>query len=336
MSGSAFPFVSVLMPVRNEGAFIGRSLALVLAQDYPGERMEVVVADGMSTDETRAVVREVQKQHSNVRMVDNPIGIVSTGLNAALRVARGDVIVRVDGHCEVAPDYVSRCVNHLLTRDIDGVGGPVRTIGLTPNAQAIALGMSSRFGVGDSAFRTGVQQPTIVDSIPFPAYWRRVIESAGLYDEELVRDQDDEYNYRLRKFGARLLLAPDVRSDYFSRATLRALWRQYFQYGFWKVRVLQKHPRQMQPRQFVPGLFVGSLGAGIVLAPFTRIARWLTALLALIYLLANTTASFNTARRNGWVRLPRLPLVFGVLHFAYGSGFLWGVVKHWKRWPEVF
>jgi succinoglycan biosynthesis protein ExoA len=248
------PFVTVIMPIRNEADFIARALQAVLKQDYPHEHMEILIADGMSTDSTRAeIARVVAEQHPQmpVTVLDNPGRIVPVGMNMALKLARGEIIVRVDGHCEIAPDYVSKCVEHLqrgAAEGIVGVGGPIETIGQNDMAQSIALGMSSGFGVGGSAFRTvkvdAMPNALHVDTIAFPAYTRAIIKRAGAYDEELVRNQDDEYNYRIRGLGGVLLLAPDVRSRYYSRGTLRSLWRQYYQYGYWKVRVMQKHPRQ--------------------------------------------------------------------------------------------
>ncbi|HEX9004828.1 MAG TPA: glycosyltransferase family 2 protein, partial [Blastocatellia bacterium] len=251
------------MPVRNEADYIANSLGAVLEQDYPADLMEIIVADGMSTDATREVVRSLQARFPNVRLIDNPGKIAPTGLNRAINEARGDIIVRVDGHCEIEPDYVRRSVEHLQNDGphgrVDGVGGPIETIGETAMAEVIAAAMSSSFGVGGSAFRTVKGRTMLTDTIAFPTYTREIIERGGEYDEELVRNQDDEYNYRLRKMGANLLLASDVRSRYYSRGTLKKLFKQYFQYGFWKVRVLQKHPRQMSLRQFVPPLFVSSL-----------------------------------------------------------------------------
>lgn len=249
------PPVSILLPVRNEAKNIYEIISSILNQDYPGE-MEILVVDGMSTDDTRAIIAGICSQHAgiNLRILDNPGKIVPTGMNIALREAQGEIIIRVDGHCIIAPDYVRRCVAHLLKDGVDGVGGPMQSIGETRLAETIALGMSSQFGVGNSAFRTTSGVSRLVDSVPFPAYTRAMIERAGLYDEELVRNQDDEYNYRIRELGGRILLADDVRSKYYSRGSLGKLWRQYYQYGYWKVRVLQKHPRQMSLRQFVPGL----------------------------------------------------------------------------------
>jgi hypothetical protein len=209
----------------------------------------------------------------------------------------------------------------------------METIGETPMAKAIAIGMSSPVGVGNSAFRTTSGKSMLVDTVPFPAYTRKAIERAGLYDEELVRNQDDEYNYRIRERGGKILLADDVRSTYFSRASLKGLWKQYFQYGFWKVRVLQKHPRQMSPRQFAPPLLVlGLLGSALLavspgLRPFSLA-------IPLLYVLANLLGSFYTAVRRSWNYLLYLPAIFAILHISYGLGFLTGLVRFWNRWGD--
>ena len=327
------PFVSVVMPVRNEGGFIEQSVGAVLGQTYPRDRYEVLIADGMSTDDTRVRLGVLSREHPNLRVLDNPGCIVSTGLNVALREARGDIVVRVDGHCEIAPDYIERCVAHLGDPAVQVVGGPLTTVGQTPSAQAIAVAMSSPFGVGNAAFRTG-QRTTFVDTVAFPAIPRRLLIDAGPFDEELVRNQDDEYNYRLRKMGARILLAQDVRSRYYSRSSFRSLARQYFQYGYWKVRVMQKHPRQMRPRQFVPPLFVASLALLGALGLASRSAAWALGALGLLYACANLAAAVITARRHRWENLMRLSIAFATLHLSYGTGFLYGLVRFAGRWGD--
>ena len=328
------PFVTVVMPVRNEGELIDLSLNAVLGQDYPADRMEVLVADGRSDDDTAERIAKIAETDPRVRLLDNPGRIVSTGINRALTSARGSIVIRIDGHCEIAPDYVRRCVAHLETKDVDGVGGPIETIGETPWARAIAAAMGSKFGVGGSAFRTTRDRTMLADTVPFPAYRKDLLDEAGPYDVELVRNQDDEYNYRLRKAGAKILLAADVRSRYFSRSSLRSVWRQYFQYGFYKVRVLQKHPTQMQARQFVPPLFVAAFVVALALSPVSPLARLAFALIAGGYVAASAAASFHTASQHSWQMLPRLPLVFAALHVGYGAGFLAGLVRFAGRWRE--
>lgn len=334
-TGSDRPFVSVLMPVRNEGRFMERSLKAAFNQDYPQDHLEVIVADGMSEDETRKTIGSFQKKYPAMKLINNPKKIVSAGLNLALREAKGEMIVRVDGHCEISSDYVRRCVELLEKNEADVVGGPIETIGETFTAQAIALAMSSFFGVGGSAFRTVKNKRKYVDTVAFFAARREILEKAGPFDEELVRNQDDEYNYRLRKLGFRILLDPNIRSRYYSRSSFISLAKQYFQYGFWKVRVFQKHPRQMQWRQFVPAVFILFLAASFGLSFFGETGRAALDAIAGSYLTVNLLASLAVSCKNGWRNLVLLPFIFAVLHFSYGIGFLSGSVYFINRWTRA-
>jgi glycosyltransferase involved in cell wall biosynthesis len=325
------PLVSVIMPVRNEAAYIERSLGAVLAQDYPADRLEILVVDGLSGDGTREAVLAHAATRPNLRLLDNPAGIVPPGLNIGIRQARGEIIVRVDGHCEIAPDYVRLCVEHLLAghegAPIEAVGGPIETVAESDEAAAIALAMSSWFGVGGSAFRTINDRALLVETVAFPAYLQRTLQRLGPFDEELVRNQDDEYNYRLLKSGGRILLTPNIRSRYYSRSSLRSLWRQYYQYGYWKVRVMQKHPRQMRARQFAPPALVGGLLGSAVLGLVWRPFWGLLGAVAALYLLVNALASLSLSRRHA----PRLMIIHPILHLSYGLGFLVGLV-HFARY----
>ena len=342
MSLSSLPPVSVVMPVRNEAEYIERSLGSVLSQQYPVSRMEIIIADGLSQDGTKEKIIEISRSYPehNIQIIENPGRIVPTGINAAIELAKGEVIIRVDGHCVIPPDYVKNCVEHLRNSDIGGVGGRVITIGETDRAKLIAIGMSSVFGVGGSAFRTVKDERSVfADSVPFPAYTRKSIELAGPYATEFVRNQDDEYNYRLRKKGVKILLAGDIYSWYYSRSSFASLWRQYFYYGFWKVRVLQKHPRQMSFRQFIPPIFVLSLILSAALLFFQPL-RIFALLVPLLYLMANLGASimiaFTQDSRNEILSRSKivgmLPLVFAILHVSYGLGFLTGMVRFIHRW----
>ena len=339
------PLVSIIMPIRNEEVFIEKCLSAVTAQDYPADRIEILVADGMSEDKTREIVRLFQGRHSNIQLIDNPKKTAAAGLNAAIRKAKGEVIIRVDGHCEIAPDSVSQCVRHLRENDVAGVGGPIETVGETFVACAIAIAMSSTFGVGGVVFRTVSPSPyplplgarekgegKEVDTIAFPAYKRAAVEKAGEFDEELVRNQDDEYNYRLRSMGIKLMLFPDIQSRYYSRSSLGSLWRQYFEYGFWKVRVMQKHPRQMRPRQFVPPLFAAALLASILVSRLVPALKPAFILIVVSYICANLITSLWVCVKNGWKYFLLLPLAYATLHVSYGLGFMTGLVKFADQW----
>jgi glycosyltransferase involved in cell wall biosynthesis len=333
---SQLPFVSIIMPVRNEERAIVRVLERLFAQDYPLDRMEVIVADGMSTDGTRGFVSAAAAGDSRIRLLDNPRRIMPTGFNLGLKAARGDIIIMMGGHTELAPDYVRTSVALLQKGLADCVGGPMKTVGETSVAQAISLAMSSRFGVGGSAFRIGCSERKYADTVAFGTYTRDIMERAGPLDEEFVRNQDDEFNYRLRKLGGKILITPELHSRYTSRSSIPSLWRQYFQYGYWKVRVLQKHPRQMQLRQFVPAVFVFSLLASLILA-VVRPAMGVRVMLLVggSYLLTMLFVSTFLAFRSKWRLAPALALSFPVLHFSYGSGFLVGLAKFCNRWRRL-
>lgn len=335
LNKSELPFITVIMPIRNEMNYIEKSLGSVLAADYPTGQMEIIVADGMSTDRTRPLCKTLLKGHMNAKIIDNPEKIVSTGLNRAIRQSKGEIIIRVDGHCVIARDYFLRCVHYLMTQSVMGVGGPMETIGETPMAKTIALAMSSKFGVGGSAFRTTKNKTMLVDTIPFPAYWRNDVLQIGLFDEELVRNQDDEYNFRIRSKGGKLLMAADIKSTYYSRATLNKLGQQYFQYGFYKVRVMQKHWKQMRIRHFVPLGFVVGLLFTVVLSFFWSYGLALFGAFLGSYLLVNVLASLQIANQAGWSHFFRLPLIFFILHTSYGTGMFFGFIKFRSLWKKI-
>lgn len=332
---AARPFVSVIMPVYNEESFIRRSLGAILRQDYPSELMEIIIADGMSTDNTRDLIKEIGKTTAiPITVVTNPGRTAPCGLNRAIERAKGEIIVRVDGHCEIEPDYVANCVSYLENGAAEGVGGPIETIGETVQAQAISVAMSSKFGVGGSAFRTIDDREMYVDTVAFPGYKKELFSRVGTFNEELVRNQDDEFNYRIRKAGGRILLSPAIRSRYYSRSTFRSLWRQYYQYGYWKVRVLQLHAKQMSARQFIPFLFVSVLIISAFLGIFTLSGKLLFLLIVGAYLAAAATATVFSMKQLKLSALPYLFLSFAILHFSYGFGFLAGLIAFRNRWSE--
>ena len=339
---SSFPFVSVIIPIRNESAYIKHGLHAILIQDYPADCMEILIADGMSTDNTRNMIHDFAAIHPqiHIRILDNPREIVPTGINIALRQARGEIMIRVDGHTIIAPDYVRQCVDALQRTQADNVGGKMNAVGSNSFGKVVALATSTPFGVGGARFHYSDAEEW-VDTVYMGAWPRRVFEKIGLFDEELVRDQDDEFNYRLRKQGGRILLSPAIFSEYTVRSMPRALWRQYYQYGFWKIRVLQKHPRQMSLRQFAPPAFVLSLVLSFFLLfiPFPSFMVHPSAFIFLLYIPANLFASIWSLLKKAiphslFSTLYSLPLIFSILHISYGLGFLIGLVMFATRWGD--
>lgn len=327
------PSVSVVMAVRREANSIRASLGAVLAQDYPAERMEVIVADGMSSDGTREIVLEEVVRCPQVRMIDNPMHIVPAGLNEAIRRATGEIIVRVDGHTIIPREYVRCCVEELLRTGADNVGGRMMGTGRGFLAGSVALATQSPFGVGNSRFHYSDREEW-TETVYLGAWPRALFSRIGLFDEELVRDQDDEFNYRILERGGRILLSPRIRSQYAVRSRIRSLARQYFEYGYWKIRVLQKHPRQMRLRQFVPPAFVLALAGGMVTAPWWPLGRACLALLVTTYLAATLGVSEWIAARHGSQYALALPAVFATLHLSYGAGFLAGLFRFAGRWKD--
>ncbi|MGQ9525437.1 MAG: glycosyltransferase family 2 protein [Armatimonadota bacterium] len=323
------PFVSIIIPCRNEVGYIEPCLRSALAQDYPPDRMEIIVADGMSDDGTRELLHRFAAEDGRIRVVDNPKRITPAGLNTAIKASRGEVILRMDAHTEYAPDYVRQCVEVLRETGADNVGGPALTKPDSYTGQAVAAAYHSRFAVGGARFHQPAYEGP-VDTVTYGCWPREVFERVGLFDEELVRNQDDEHNLRIVRSGGLVWQSPRIRSWYTPRGSLRALFRQYFQYGYWKVRVIQKHRMPASWRHVVPGSFVLSLLALGVSAPFLGWARLGLRLLVSMYAGALLTASVITAARNGWGLLPLLPVVFACYHFAYGLGFLRGM------WDFVF
>ena len=324
------PKVSVLMPIRNEAATIHRSVGAVLAQDYPHDRMELLIADGMSTDATRSIIRNLDSREIEVRIIDNPGLIVPTGLNRAIEAATGEIIVRIDGHTIVAEDYVRQCVAELLRSGADNVGGKMNAVGTTPFSHAVAEATSSPFGVGGARFHYSNEEEW-VDTVYLGTWHKELLQRLGGFDEEMVRNQDDELNFRLRKNGGRVLLSPKIHSRYYPRGTPRSLWKQYFQYGYWKVRVMQKHPRQMSLRHFAPPTFALAISLLGLLSVFHWAA--LVLLLGLIgtYLCANLAICLSQARGSKASLFSRMT-VYTTLHLSYGFGFLLGLVKFARQW----
>jgi succinoglycan biosynthesis protein ExoA len=320
----ASPRVSVVIPCRNERDSIEECLRSLLGQEPPYGGFEVIVADGMSDDGTREILKRLGAENTRLRIVDNPGRIVSTGLNQAIKTATGTIIIRIDAHTEYAADYVRQCVDVLEETGADNVGGP-----WTPRAtgyvgEAIAAAFQSPFVAG-GARGHDAEYSGPVDTVYLGCWRREVFDRIGFFDEDLVRNQDDEFNLRLIRSGGRVWQSEHIRSWYKPRPSLRALFRQYMQYGYWKVAVIQKHKIPASVRHVVPGIFVFFLIALPPLAFLWTIAGWLWLLMVAMYTVCNLAASIVTASRSGLHLLPFLPLAFGAYHLGYGYGFLIGI-----------
>lgn len=320
--------LSVIAPCRNEAAFIDAFCDSVLRQQLPaGWHMEVLIADGMSDDGTRERLQERCARDGRLVLVDNPGRIVSTGLNACIARARGEVVARLDIHTVFAPDYLARCIEALERSGADNVGGPWVAQGTGPMGEAIAAAFQCRWVVGGARSRDQAYEGA-VDTVYLGCWRREAFARFGLFDEALVRNQDDEHNLRLRRGGGRIWQSGTIHSVYHPRDSLRHLYAQQQQYGYWRPFVVRKHGQPGSLRQLVPALFVAALVLSAVLLPWTP---WpAIALLALYgpYLLLASLAAARAAgtRHTLW----RLPAVIAAFHIGYGWGTwqgLWDVLR---------
>lgn len=320
-----FPLVTVIMPVFNEEAYIERSLGAVLEQDYPRERMEVLVVDGRSADRTRDHVEQISLKENRVKLLDNPHRDQASAMNVGLDSANGSVIIRVDGHSAIPEHYISSCVRVMQDSGADNVGGQMRAVGSTGLARAIALATSSPFGTGGARFHSAAR-PGEVETVYLGAFDRRVFDMAGRFDPAAVPNEDYELNFRIRERGGRVYYSPEIWSSYFVRSSLPSLAHQYFRYGWRKAFVIRRHPASAQLRQLVAPLFVLSLVAGLAGA---WLSLWIARALAVLvggYLLVDALASLWLSALHGWPNVIYLPVIFPTLHLTWGAGFLAGLL----------
>jgi glycosyltransferase involved in cell wall biosynthesis len=304
--------VSVVMPVLNEERHLEHAVRAIFTQDYPGP-MEVCLALGPSTDATNDVATRLQADEPRLRTVANPTGKTPAALNAAIRATQGDIVVRVDGHSVLSPGYITRAVQTLRRTGAANVGGIQKALGTTPFEKAVAAAMASPFSMGGARFHTGGEEGP-VDTVYLGVFAREAIEQVGLFDESLIRNQDYELNIRLREAGYTIWFDPELEVEYRPRPTLRALARQYAEYGAWKRHVLRLHPKSLKIRQIVPPIALIALLASIVLAPLAPI----TLVAPAIYLASIAAASFTTAPRQAL----RLAIIFPTIHMSWAWGFL--------------
>jgi glycosyltransferase involved in cell wall biosynthesis len=332
------PAVSVVVPCRNEVHHIETCLRSILQQEEPQGGFEVIVADGRSNDGTPEILNRLAAANPRIRIIQNPERIVSTGLNAAIRSARGGIIVRLDAHTKYAPDYVIRCIETLQQTGADNVGGPWVAKGDDYVSCAIAAAFQSPFAVGGARGHDPAHEG-LVDTVYLGCWRKEAFERFGYFDEELIRNQDDEHNLRIIRGGGKVFQSSKIKSWYWPRGSFGALFKQYMQYGYWKVRVIQKHKLPASWRHLVPGAFVLVLILLFLLSAFCfpwpvksfvyftgQLSAFSFLLICSAYLLALLVASVLTAAKAEWKLLPVLPVVFGCYHFGYGFGFLRGIL----------
>lgn len=324
------PKVSIIVPCYNEQSTIRLLLEALGEQTYPRAEMEVIVADGLSTDGTRHAIAAFQRDVPDlrVRVVENSKRSIPSALNRAIEASRGEIIVRMDGHSKPYPDYVANCITAHQAGRGDNVGGvwEIHPGAETWIAKSIAVAAAHPLGVGDALYRHA-KQAAEVDTVPFGSFRRALIERVGFFDESLLTNEDYEFNARVRKSGGKIWLDPSIRSVYFARSTLLELIRQYWRYGFWKWRMLRRYPDTLLWRQALPPLFVLSLVALLLLSVFIPFAGILLAAELLLYFSIMILAGFHAAlRRQSAYLTVGLPLAIFTMHLAWGSGFLWSML----------
>lgn len=321
------------MPCYNEQDTIHLLLESLLEQSFPQQEMEVVIADGMSEDRTREQIAAFQGAHPqlNIRIVENARRTIPSALNQAIAASQGEIIIRLDAHSIPRPDYVARSVAALEAGLGDNVGGvwEIRPGVSGRIARAIAAAAAHPLGVGDARYRVGGEAEAVaVDTVPFGAFRRTLVERIGGFDESLLTNEDYEFNVRARQAGATVWLDPQIQSVYYARPTLAALARQYWRYGYWKLRMLLRYPQTFRWRQLSGAFVLSWLALGLFSIWFV-VARWLLLAEAVVYLSALGVAGIrSSAKERDFSLLFGVPLAIAVMHFSWGTAFLWSLVEY--------
>lgn len=328
------PPVSIVIPCRNEESCIESVLTRFYEQDYDGT-LEIIIVDGESTDDTLDKVRDFYAKYPKnpIEIIDNNRRDIPTGLNLGINRARGEIIIRMDGHALPGKDYVRIAVQTLTSNNYDVVGGIcISAPGTeTATAKAIALGISHIFGVGDSRFRlaNSPQKGRLVDTVPFGCFRKSLWQNLGGFDENLLTNEDYDFNYRVQKNGGTVFLNPALVTKYIARATLPELARQYFRYGRWKLKMLLKEPMSIKLRHIIPPTFLLAFVISGLLSFVSNAALIVFALITFTYLLTNVVATAHASFCTGSGRLfPLLMVVFVTMHFSWGGGVLYSFFKH--------
>ena len=325
------PFITIIVPCRNEVRFIGSCLFSILANSYPKDLAEILVVDGLSDDGTRKEVERIAAHHPSVRMLDNPKRTTPAALNVGIQQAEGDGLIGMGAPATYPVDYISKLVEWQRKTGADNVGGVRIAVPAdqTPMAVAIARGVSHPFGVGTSHYQVGLTEPKRVDTVWGGCFKKELFKTVGLFDEQFIRNQDDEFNHRLIGQGGRVLLVPDVYAFYVARNSLSKLWRMYYQYGYFKPLTAHKLGRIMTGRQLVPAIMVLAGAFSLALGVWLPKSLFLFFSLAATYLLATLALGAQIGIKDGWLCGLWMPVVFLTIHLSYGVGFLQRVLTLW-------
>lgn len=332
-------FVSIIIPCRNEERFIGRCLDSIIANDYPKDYLEVLVVDGISEDGTREIVADYVEKHRFIRLIDNPKKIIPAAVNIGIRHANGAIIMKLDAHSSYPKDYISKSVEFLAKYDADNVGGilKIKPRGETTIARAIALALSHPFGSGSAYVKIGAKKPRWADTASFGCYRKEVFQKIGLWNEDLAGSSDMDFNSRLRRAGGKILLVPEIVTNYYADPDLKSFWLHNFADGVWATYVLKFGSRGWSWRHWVPLFFVSSMIGLAALSVIVPECRWLLLGITGAYVLVDISASLRISIREArFSYLVVLPMVFASRHVAHGLGALLGLSlvlipgNHWK------
>lgn len=328
--------LSVIVPIYNEEKYIAKCIDSILEQDYPKDDMELLLCDGMSKDRTREIIAEYQKKYPWIQLLDNPDRIAPCAMNVGIKASKGEVIMRLDAHVCYPTNYFSMLVRKLNELPgAENVGAVCNTLPVndTLAAQSIAAVLSSSFGMGNSHFRVGADKEMEVDTVPFGCFHRSVFDKVGLYDEELVRNQDDELNARIIKAGGKIYLIPQLVCEYYARDTAKKVYRMFYQYGVFKPLVNKKLGSPATVRQFFPLCFVAGLLTGPVLSLFLPVLWWVYLAVLLLWLLCATYFSLKDSKNPKRILMQNW--IYFVVHFGYGWGYIVGIYKLLLHRPFV-
>lgn len=320
--------LSVIVPIYQEEKYISKCIDSMLSQDYPKDDLEIILVDGMSKDRTREIVATYTAKYPFIRMIDNPERIAPCAMNRGIKEAKGDVIIRLDAHVYYPKNYFSLLVEKLNELPgAENVGALCNTLPVNDSitAQSIAAVLSSSFGMGNSHFRVGADKEMEVDTVPFGCFHRSIFDKVGLYDEELVRNQDDELNARIIKAGGKIYLIPQLVCEYYARDTAKKVYKMFYQYGVFKPLVNKKLGSPATVRQFFPLLFVLGLLVGPVVCLFLPVLWW--AYFAVIMLWFILATSFSLKDSKNLKRILTQNWIYFVVHFGYGWGYIVGIYK---------
>lgn len=320
--------LSVIVPIYQEEKYISKCIDSMLSQDYPKDDLEIILVDGMSKDRTREIVANYTAKYPFIRMIDNPERIAPCAMNRGIKEAKGDVIIRLDAHVYYPKNYFSLLVEKLNELPgAENVGALCNTLPVNDSitAQSIAAVLSSSFGMGNSHFRVGADKEMEVDTVPFGCFHRSIFDKVGLYDEELVRNQDDELNARIIKAGGKIYLIPQLVCEYYARDTAKKVYKMFYQYGVFKPLVNKKLGSPATVRQFFPLFFVLGLLVGPVVCLFLPVLWW--AYFAVIMLWFILATSFSLKDSKNLKRILTQNWIYFVVHFGYGWGYIVGIYK---------